>query len=125
MIGPEDINMNPDVLKGLTDTKEIIEITENFKRNKSLDYLGQELTKVAEKLKTNPFLVWIRWAYEMNIKEYGASGYECKESKTGKAFCGDCRHFIHEADDCMENSTVAPLLRLRDPSYKPPYFEHI
>jgi len=107
---------------GLTDVKEVIEITENFKKNKSLDYLGRELTKVAEMLKTSPNLVWMQWAEEMNRKEYGANGYECEESKSGKAECGRCTHFMHERDTCVENSIVTPLNRLRNPNYKPPHF---
>ena len=108
--------------EGLTDTKEVIEITENFKKNKSLDYLGRELTKVAEKLKTSPNIVWIQWANEMNRKEYGVDGYECEESKSGKVKCYECTHFLHDRDTCSGNSIIAPLLRVTDPNYKPPHF---
>ena len=112
----------------LTDVKEVIEITENFKKNKDLDYLAKEFTKVAKVIGTYPHLVWQKWSEEINEKEFGKDGYRCEEEKTGKGECWKCKNLMHDSilhpdATCRGNSIVATYVRLSDPNYKPPHFE--
>jgi hypothetical protein len=119
-----------DLPDGITDIKEVKEITEEFAKNKSLDYLGEGLTTVAEKLKVPQNIVWMKWAEELNRKQYGEEGYMCEKKKTGKADCFNC-NFYNIRDKltlegiCIENSSVSPIRRLTDASYKPPQYSPI
>ena len=112
---------------GLTDVKEVIEITENFKKNKDLDYLAKGFTRLAKAIRTDPHLVWQKWSEEINRKEFGEDGYRCEEEKAGKGECWKCRNFregsLLQPADCTANSMVATYLRLSDSNYKLPHFE--
>lgn len=117
-------------LEGLTNTKEVREITENFEKNKSLDYLGRELTKIAEMLNTPANAVWIQWAHELNRKEYGDNGYQCEEKKSGKVSCFECNFYNIKSGGsldgiCLENTTPTAIERLRNPEHKPPHYSSI
>lgn len=119
-----------DLPDGLTDIKEVAEITEEFKKNKDKDYLAEGLTTVAEKLKVPVHVIWKKWAEELNRKQYGENGYMCEERKAGKADCFDCKFYnisnkTNLEGICIENSSVSPLRRLTDPSYKPPHYSPI
>ena len=106
-----------------SEAKELERIAKEFETDKNLDKFCQGIEKVAKRLGDAPMSTYMAVAHYMNSKVHGEEGYECEESKSGKAECGECRNFMHEADTCRENSIFTAIYRIMHPEHKPPHYE--
>ena len=104
--------------------KKLAKIVERFEKNKNLDEFAGGISEIAEKMNTSSMLLYMTVAGHMNLKYHDGEFYQCEEAKLGKVNCARCRHFMHEADTCTENSVITPVYRILHPEYEPPHFEN-